>query len=142
MIFDTTLENKDNEALITDIVGHRFSFFESIKMKGVGSKRMMIESVSPSLDNLMNKVSDINYANIELRKNGIIVHINQGLKTYSWVIPFHQLHTYQSDGFSIHSNGRYVRFMNNKLLRENKMFLSKMMNLKAKSQEQFNFQLN
>ena len=142
MIFDTTLENKDNEALITDIVGHRFSFFESIKMKGVGSKRMMIESVSPSLDNLMNKVSDINYANIELRKNGIIVHINQGLKTYSWVIPFHQLHTYQSDGFSIHANGRYVRFVNNKLLRENKMFLSKMMNLKAKSQEQFNFQLN
>lgn len=142
MIFDTTLENKDNEMLITDIVGHRFSFFESIKMKGVGSKRMMIESVSPSLDNLMNKVSDINYANIELRKNGIIVHINQGLKTYSWVIPFHQLHTYQSDGFSIHANGRYVRFVNNKLLRENKMFLSKMMNLKAKSQEQFNFQLN
>ena len=142
MIFDTTLENKDNEMLITDIVGQRFSFFESIKMKGVGSKRMMIKSVSPSLDNLMNKVSDINYANIELRKNGIIVHINQGLKTYSWVIPFHQLHTYQSDGFSIHANGRYVKFANNKLLRENKTFLSKMMNLKAKNQEQFNFQLN
>ena len=29
-----------------------------------------------------------------------------------------------------------------KLLKENKMFLSKMMNLKAKSQEQFNFQFN
>lgn len=142
MIFDTTLQNKDNEILMTDIVGRKFSFFESIKMNGIGSKRMMIESVSPSMDMLMNTVSDINYANIELRKNGIIVHINQGLKTYSWVIPFHQLHTYQSDGFSIHANGRYVRFMNNKLLKENKIFLSKMMNLKAKSHEQFNFQFN
>ncbi len=104
MIFDTTLQNKDNEILMTDIVGRRFSFFESIKMNGIGSKRMIIESVSPSMDRLMNTVSDINYANIELRKNGIIVHINQGLKTYSWVIPFHQLHTYQSDGFSIHAN--------------------------------------
>ena len=142
MIFDTTLQNKDNEILMTDIVGRKFSFFESIKMNGIGSKRMMIESVSPSMDRLMNTVSDINYANIELRKNGIIVHINQGLKTYSWVIPFHQLHTYQSDGFSIHANGSHVRFMNNKLLKENKMFLSKMMKLKAKSQEQFNFQFN
>jgi len=142
MIFDTTLQNKDNEILMTDIVGRRFSFFESIKMNGIGSKRMMIESVSPNMDRLMNTVSDINYANIELRKNGVIVHINQGLKTYSWVIPFHQLHTYQSDGFSIHANGSHVRFMNNKLLKENKMFLSKMMNLKAKSQEQFNFQFN
>ena len=142
MIFDTTLQNKDNEILMTDIVGRRFSFFESIKMNGIGSKRMMIESVSPSMDRLMNTVSDINYANIELRKNGIIVHINKGLKTYSWVIPFHQLHTYQSDGFSIHANGSHVRFMNNKLLKENKMFLSKMMNLKAKSQEKFNFQFN
>ena len=142
MIFDTTLQNKDNEILMTDIVGRRFSFFESIKMNGIGSKRMIIESVSPSMDRLMNTVSDINHANIELRKNGIIVHINQGLKTYSWVIPFHQLHTYHSDGFSIHANGSHVRFMNNKLLKENKMFLSKMMNLKAKSQEQFNFQFN
>lgn len=142
MIFDTTLQNKDNEILMTDIVGRKFSFFESIKMNGIGSKRMMIQSVSPSMDKLMNSVSDINYANIELRKNGIIVHINQGLKTYSWVIPFHQLHTYQSDGFSIHANGSHVRFMNNKLLKENKMFLSKMMKLKAKSQEQFNFQFN
>jgi hypothetical protein len=111
-------------------------------MNGIGSKRMMIESVSPSMDRLMNTISDINYANIELRKNGIIVHINQGLKTYSWVIPFHQLHTYQSNGFSIHANGSHVRFMSNKLLKENKMFLAKMMNLKAKSQEQFNFQFN
>lgn len=142
MIFDTTLENWDNEMLITDIVGQKFSFFESIKMKGVGSKRMMIASVSPDLDDVLNTVSDINYANIELRKSGIIVHINKGLKTFSWVIPFHQLHTYHSDGLSIHSEGKFVRFMNNKLLRENKTFFSKMMKLKTENLEQFNFQLS
>lgn len=142
MIFDTTLQNRENDMLINDIVGHKFSFFESIKMKGVGSKRMMIESVSPNMDELMNKVADINYANIELRKNGIIVHINQGLKTFSWVVPFHQLNIYYSNGFSVHSNGKFVRFVNNKLLKENKSFIMKMMDLKVASQEQFNFQLS
>ncbi|MAD97021.1 MAG: hypothetical protein CMB99_06805 [Flavobacteriaceae bacterium] len=142
MIFDTTLQNRENDILINDIVGHKFSFFESIRMKGVGSKRMIIESVSPNMDELMNKVSDINYANIELRKNGIIVHINQGLKTYSWVIPYHSLHTYQSNGYSIHADGKFVRFADNKLLKENKAFLVKMMYLRTENQEKYNFQLH
>ena len=88
MIFDTTLENKDNEALITDIVGHRFSFFESIKMKGVGSKRMIVDKLSPNLNYISNITSDINYANIELRKKGILIHITKGLKNFTWAIPF------------------------------------------------------
>lgn len=140
MIFETTLANKENQVLINDIVGRRFSFFESLKLKGVGSKRMAIESVSANLANLINKVADINYGNIELRQNGIIVHINKGLKTYSWAIPFYHLNIYQTNGFSIHAEGMFVRFKNNKLLRENRKFLAKMMDLKTENQQQFNFQ--
>ena len=49
MILDTTYKNKENTLLITDLVGKPFSFIESIKMKRIGSKRMVIEDVSSNL---------------------------------------------------------------------------------------------
>ena len=71
MIFNTTHTNKEAKATINDLVGDSYSFFESIKMKGVGSKRMVIEDVSIGFKNILNSVADINYGNIEIRKKGI-----------------------------------------------------------------------
>ena len=90
MIFNTTHKNSETEASINSLVGKAYSFFEAIKKKGVGSKRMMIAEVSQGFKNVMNTVSDINYANIEIREKGILVHINKGLKNFSWAIPFYQ----------------------------------------------------
>ena len=82
---------------------------------------------------MMNNVSDINYGNIELREKGIIVHINKGLKNYSWAIPFYQLHLYNTQTFSIHAQGNFVQFKKNNLLRENKSFLDKLVDLKIEN---------
>ena len=49
------------------VIGSSFSLVQKLKMKGVGSKRMIIDEVSPNMQSMINKVSDINYANIELR---------------------------------------------------------------------------
>lgn len=140
MIFNTTHTNRDAETTINDLLGKSYSFFESIKIGGVGSKRMMIDEVSPRFIQFMNTVSDINYGNIELRRKGIVVHINKGLKNYSWAIPFYQLHTYKTSGFSIHAQGNFVRFKNNKLLKENKKFIDKLIDLKIENDKQFEFQ--
>lgn len=140
MIFKTTHTNRDAETTINDLLGKPYSFFESIKIGGVGSKRMMIDEVSPRFIQFMNTVSDINYGNIELRRKGIVVHINKGLKNYSWAIPFYQLHTYKTAGFSIHAQGNFVRFKNNKLLKENKKFIDKLIDLKIENDKQFEFQ--
>ena len=126
MIFNTTHKNKETAAAIDNLVGNSYSFFEAIKMKGIGSKRMMIIDVSQGFKNVMNTISDINYANIEIRKKGVLVHINKGLKNYSWAIPFYQLYTYKTDGFSVHAQGNFVRFKSNKLLKENKKFIDKL----------------
>ncbi len=141
MMFNTTYKNKANEELIKDIVGNAFTFFEVLKLKGVGSKRMMIKEVSPNFRPIINKTPDINYANIELRKGGILIHINKGLQNYSWAIPYYQLHTYKIGGFSIHAQGNYIRFKNNKLLKENKRFFEKLVNFKVEFDQQYEFQL-
>ncbi|MFT6066406.1 MAG: hypothetical protein ACJAYY_001270 [Paraglaciecola sp.] len=139
MIFNTTYSNKDAKVTINDLVGDAYSFIEAIKMKGVGSKRMVIEDVSPGFKNILNSVSDINYGNIEIRKKGILIHIIKGLKNYSWAIPFYQLHIYKTSGYSIHAQGNFVRFKNNKLLKENKKFLDRLLDLKIENEKDYSF---
>lgn len=140
MILDSTHTNKENKLLIRDLVGKSFSFFDSIKMNGIGSKRMVIDDVSPNLKSYMNLVSDVNYANIELRTGGIIVYINKGLKTFTWAIPYYHLVLYKINGASIHAQGRFIHFKNNKTFKENKSFFSKMLDEKIKYDSQYNFQ--
>lgn len=139
MILNTTHFNKEHKQLLSDLVGMPFSFLEAFKMKGVGSKRMIIEDVSPNLQLYMNLVSDINYANIELRKNGVLIYINKGLQNYTWAIPYYQLVIYKTNGVSIHAQGRYIHFKNNKTFRENKSFFRKMLDEKIRYDEKYNF---
>ncbi|PQV50316.1 hypothetical protein CLV33_102177 [Jejuia pallidilutea] len=140
MILNTTYHNKEHKQLLEDLVGKSFTFLESLKMKGVGSKRMIVGEVSPNLQNYMNTVADINYANIELRKSGILIFINKGLKNFTWAIPYYQLVMYKTNGASIHAQGRFIHFKNNKTFKENKRFFEKMLDEKIKYDEQYNFQ--
>lgn len=139
MIFNTTHTDKEVKATINDLVGAPYSFIESIKMRGVGSKRMVVEDVSLGFKNILNSVSDINYGNIEIRKKGILIHITKGLKNYSWAIPFYQLHIYNTNSYSIHAQGNFVRFKSNKLLKENKKFLDRLLDLKIENEQNYSF---
>lgn len=139
MILDSTYTNTKNDLQIKDFVGKPYSFFESIKMRGIGSKRMIIDNVSSNLKSYMNLVSDINYANIELRKGGILIYINTGLKNYTWVIPYYHLVLYKTNGASIHAQGRFIHFKKNRTFKENKSFFDKMLDEKIKYDMQYNF---
>jgi hypothetical protein len=140
MILDSTYKNKDHKQLLLDVVGEPFTFLESLKMKGIGSKRMIINDVSPNLNTYLNTVSDINYANIELRKSGILIFINKGLQNYTWAIPYYQLVIYKTNGASIHAQGKFVHFKNNITFKENKLFFKKMLDQKIKYDAEYNFQ--
>ena len=131
MIFDTTYKNKEDIELMTDLVGKPFRLLQAVKMGGVGSKRMMIDTVRPNMQQYLNKIADINYANIELRSGGILVHMNKGLQNFSWAIPYYQLVLYKTDGSSIHAQGRFVKFTRNKLFVENKKFFNKLLDIKV-----------
>lgn len=139
MLLNTTHTNKENNKIIDDIVGKPFSLIQSIKMRGVGSKRMIVDEVSPNMASILNTVSDTNYGNIELRPIGILIHITKGLQNFTWAIPYYQLVVYKINGSSIHSNGKFIHFRNNETFKENKKFFDKLMNEKIKYDQQFNF---
>jgi len=137
MILNSTHTDKKNGELINSMIGSKYSFWESIKLKGVGSKRMIIEEVSKHFKGNLNLVSDVNYSNIELRPDGILLHINKGLKNFTWIIPYYKLHIYRTNGFSIHAEGKFIRFKNNTLLKENKSFLDKLANFKIENNKKY-----
>lgn len=140
MILDTTYTNKNHTELINDLVGKPFSFLQSLKMKGIGSKRMMIEDVSPNMKGYLNTVADVNYANLELRPIGVLIRINKGLKNFTWVIPYYQLVIYKTNGSSIHAQGRFIHFRNNQTFKENKAFFDKLLDQKVQYESQYSFQ--
>lgn len=137
MILNTTHFNKEHKQIIADLVGSEFSLVQKLKMKGVGSKRMIIDDVSPNMKSMMNIVSDLNYGNIELRPKGILILMNQGLKNFTWVIPYYKLVIYKTNGSSIHAQGKFVHFRDNKTFKENKKFFDKLLDEKVKYDMEF-----
>ncbi|TPN88676.1 hypothetical protein [Aquimarina algicola] len=137
MVLETTYTNKDNKKLIDDTVGKPFSFFQSLKMKGIGSKRMIIDEVSPNLVKYLNRVSDVSYSNIELRPRGILVGITKGLQRFTWVIPYYQFYMYKTNGVSIHAQGRFIHYKNNITHKENTSFFAKLTRLKVEYDQQY-----
>ena len=137
MVLDTTHYNKEHKLLIDEFVGQSYSFWEPLKRGGVGSKRMIVDQLSPNLSYISNSVSDINYANIELRKKGVLIHITKGLKNFTWAIPFYQLVLYKTNFTSIHAQGKFIHFKNSKTFKENKTFFKNLMQEKIDFDQQY-----
>ena len=130
-LYNITYKNKETEKEINVEMGKPFGLIEKLKLGGIGSRRMIIENFSEDIENLALKVSGIQYANIELRPNGIIVHINQGIYTHAWTIPYFRLSVFNGDFFTIHGGGSHIQFNKEKSWKENKEFLQKIVKLKS-----------
>lgn len=139
MILETTHADKKNDQLINDLVGKPYSLLEVFKMRGIGSKRMIIEDASPNFKPYLNAVSDTNYANLELRPNGILVRINKGLRNFTWVVPYYHLVIYKTNGSSIHAQGKFIHFRNDVTFKENKNFFDKLLDQKVAFDKQYDF---
>ena len=137
MVLDTTYHNKKHKQLLDELVGKPYSILESIKRGGIGSKKMIVNELSPNLSFITNAVTDINYANIELRRKGVLIRITKGLKNFTWAIPFYQLVFYKTDYASIHAQGKYIHFKNSKTFKENTRFFKNLINEKIKFDEQY-----
>ena len=130
-LYNISYRDKETDKLINDEMGKPYSLIKKIKLKGIGSRRMIIEHFSDNMKHLTLKVSGIQYANIELRPKGLIIHINQGIYTYAWTVPFFRLSIYNGDYFTVHGNGNFIKFNKEKSWKENRTFLQKIMHLKS-----------
>ena len=130
-LYNITYKNKEIEKEINAEMGKPFGLIEKLRLGGIGSRRMIIENFSEDLKNLALKVSGIQYANIELRPNGVIIHINQGIYTHAWTIPYFRLSIFNGDFFTVHGGGSHIQFNKEKSWKENKEFLQKIVKLKS-----------
>ena len=91
MIFNTSYYDKEITAKINQMVGKPFSIWQRLKMGGIGSMRMIVDDSSTNFEPYLKKAPQLTYINIELRPNGILVHLNNVLKVFTWAIPFEVL---------------------------------------------------
>lgn len=133
MLFNTSYKNEEYLKESNRILGEPYSFLEKLKLGGVGSRRLVIEELNPALTPKHMQKTDTSYASIELRPKGIIIHFGNRLDRYSWLVPYYRLVIFSTETFSIHSNGKFIKFTKDRYYRENKGFITKMTNLKNAS---------
>ena len=138
MIFNSTYTDKEKELEVEKLIGKKYGLISSIRLNGVGSKRLIVQETSQNLKKIIIKKSDLIYSNIEIRSGGVIVYIAEGLNRYSWVIPYYKLVIYKTPNYSIHSDGNFIRFSNDLNIKENLKFFKKLIKHKTLRNHQLN----
>ena len=109
MIFDTSYYDPEIKKIIDETLGKSYSFVDRLKMKGIGSSRMEILDCSSDIKELLPSGFTGNFASIELRPKGVIVHFKKFTEHFSWIIPFYSLSIIQSNTINIHSKGSFIK---------------------------------
>jgi hypothetical protein len=96
---------------IDDSVGKAFSLAERIKMGGIGSGKLIINSTSQQIHNLLVLDSYQNVCSLEIRPQGVLLTFRSILETYTLVIPYYKLHIYkgESEQYSIYMDSYFVK---------------------------------
>lgn len=131
MVYNITRVNKEYERVSKQTLGKPYSIIERLKKGGVGSGKMVIDTKSKGLYSNREQVMDTDFGNIELCPQGIIVHFTERMERFAWIVPYYKLHIYNSEHFSIHGDGNFIKFRKDKLYKSCKDFLTKMMDNRA-----------
>tara|TARA_B100000989_G_C19484586_1_gene446820 strand:+ start:1000 stop:1407 length:408 start_codon:yes stop_codon:yes gene_type:complete len=111
MLKNVSYNNPKQEDEINNFVGKPFSLIERLKMKGIGSGKLLIVSASKEIENLLILDQNINQCNIERRPKGILIYFRVLLETYALIIPYYKLVIFKvdSDVYTIHIDHRKVK---------------------------------
>ncbi len=131
MIFDGTYIDKETETKLNNDLGKAYGLIERFKLGGIGSHRMIIAKSSAGFQSIVDKATGTIYGSIEHRPKGILIHVNIKNTRYSWSIPFFKMVTFQSEYFSIHSEGEFLSFVKNGMFHRNKLFLSRLNSVRS-----------
>ena len=89
MLLKLNNERPKKEKLLQELTGDSYSFFERLKNKIFGSPRYDIISIEPDI--FKEKPPGRICANIEIRKNGVVVYFRFNHDEYALAARFHQL---------------------------------------------------
>ncbi|MGA9324587.1 MAG: hypothetical protein WBV11_05705 [Salegentibacter sp.] len=95
MLLNISYNRPDIKEKIDKEVGPPFTLLQRVKIKGSGSPKLHITSVSIDIHNLLILDNNTNTCNVELRPKGIIIRFRSLLETYALVIPYYKLNLYK-----------------------------------------------
>ncbi len=139
MIYNSTYNEIEKEIETNNLVGKKYNLIKSIRLGGIGSKRLIVEDLGMNFKKLIQQKTDLIYSNVELRDKGIIVYVVDGQKRFTWVIPFYKLVIYKSPTFSIHSDGNFIKYSNKLNHKQNLLFFKKILDHKYNFNKQNNY---
>lgn len=131
MIKNLSYNSKKINALLLELVGRPFSFIERLKLGGIGSNKLVIADASKEIVELLRLDNNVNYCNIEIRKNGLIIRFKSLLETYGLIIPYYKLIIYKGESniYSLYKDTKYIKFLvDNK---STSLFMKKIIRLKT-----------
>ncbi len=135
MILETTLQEKETIKTVNDYLGKPYTIWQRLTMGGIGSKRMMIEKASTHFDSYLAMTEDLNYANIELRPKGILVHFNKRLRQFAWLALYRDLQIDDQLDLTLEAKGCFLQFEGNLYLDMNHAFIKRLIIVKKKLEE-------
>jgi hypothetical protein len=132
MILNISDQSKSQERDINDFVGLSYTFWESLKMGGSGSQKLIINDCHEIFDPYLKQLHSTKYCNIELRPKGIGLRFRYKLEAIGWFIPYTTL-DYHHEDFSLKIQDQLTGFfMNLKASHRNRInlkFMNKMRQL-------------
>ena len=96
---------------INNYVGKPYTILKRLKIGGIGSSKLIINSADSIIENLLNLDNNLNYCNIEIRPKGIIIHFKSLLETYGLIIPFYKLKIFKgkANEYSIYIDNLFIK---------------------------------
>ncbi len=134
MLLNTSYNDKKTAKLIDEAVGKPFTFIENLKLKGIGSPRMIITKSSEQITQLLSLDHNLNWCNIELRPKGIIIGFRSLLESYSLIIPFYKLVIYKpGNSYTFHIDHLFISIDNSVPNKKFSAFMEKLNQLKSEN---------
>ena len=96
---------------INNYVGKPYTILQRLKIGGIGSSKLIINSADSIIENLLNLDNNLNYCNIEIRPKGIIIHFKSLLETYGLIVPFYKLKIFKgkANEYSIYIDNLFIK---------------------------------
>jgi len=131
MLLNVSYNRPKIKEQINNEVGRPFTFMDRIKMGGIGSGKLKIQSSSIQIHNLLVLDNNLNVCGVEMRPKGIIVTFRSLLETFALVIPYYKLKLYkgQAQIYSIYMDNYFIKVEAKE--KRNHEFLKKILKYKS-----------
>lgn len=132
MLLKTSYSSKETKEAIEELVGKPFGIIQRIKLRGVGSQRLLVAQADDEIDAIIKAQNTPPFTNIELRPKGIILWFRVKLDNWALVLPYYQISIFRnSTDITLHANKWKLKLIAANNLSMDLKFFQKLLQLKG-----------